>query len=58
MPAPTNQRGASSTHTGALSLGRSQVRGSRSITAAVLHLRGDVCRRELDVEIEGVFAAE
>ena len=24
----------------------------------VLYLRGDVCRRELDVELEGVFAAE
>jgi chorismate lyase/3-hydroxybenzoate synthase len=24
----------------------------------VLYLRGDVCRRELDVEIEGVFRAE
>lgn len=26
--------------------------------ARVLYLRGDVCRRELDVEIEGVFAAD
>ncbi len=26
--------------------------------ACVLYLRGDVCRRELDVELEGVFAAE
>ena len=24
----------------------------------VLGLRGDVCRRELDVELEGVFAAK
>jgi chorismate lyase/3-hydroxybenzoate synthase len=23
----------------------------------VLYVRGDVCRRELDVELEGVFAA-
>lgn len=27
-------------------------------TARVLWLRGDICRRELDVELEGVFAAQ
>ena len=24
----------------------------------VVYLRGDICRRELDVELEGVFAAD
>jgi chorismate lyase/3-hydroxybenzoate synthase len=35
-----------------------QVLGETALPAErVLYLRGDVCRRELDVEIEGVFVA-
>lgn len=45
-------------HAADLAVAKAVVAQSRLPAERVLYLRGDVCRRELDVEIEGVFAAE
>lgn len=39
-----------------LSIAQTMIAGSGLPIERVLYLRGDVCRRELDVELEGVFA--
>ncbi len=41
-----------------LSIAQAVIDASGLPIERVLYLRGDVCRRELDVELEGVFAAE
>ena len=45
-------------HAGDLALAQSVIAESGLPEEHVLYLRGDVCRRELDVELEGVFAAD
>jgi chorismate lyase/3-hydroxybenzoate synthase len=45
-------------HAGDLVLAQSVIAESELPIERVLYLRGDVCRRELDVELEGVFAAD
>ena len=40
-----------------LAVAQAVIAGSGLSAKRVLYLRGDVCRRELDVEVEGVFAA-
>lgn len=42
---------------GELATAQSVIAGSGLPAGRVLYLRGEVCRRELDVEVEGVFAA-
>jgi chorismate lyase/3-hydroxybenzoate synthase len=44
-------------HARDLDIAREVIAGSGLPVERVLYLRGDVCRRELDVEVEGVFAA-
>jgi len=44
-------------HSDDLVLAQAVIRDSGIPAEQVLYLRGDVCRRELDVEIEGVFVA-
>ena len=44
-------------HAGDLAAAQAVMAGSGIPAAHITYLRGDVCRRELDVELEGVFAA-
>ncbi len=45
-------------HADDLTVAQAVIAASGLPTGRVLYLRGDVCRRELDVELEGVFAAQ
>ena len=44
-------------HASDLEIARTILAASPIPQACVLYLRGDICRRELDVELEGVFVA-
>ena len=44
-------------HAGDLAAAQAVMADSGIRAACISYLRGDVCRRELDVELEGVFAA-